>query len=294
MRLTQYITEKTDGKLLRQIEQAIRKCSQYYEEIGTAGHLYRGTKTRTGKIEARIPRKDRRPRDTQKDTHLIMDKLLYKNFGWHPRSAGVFTTANRNSASYYGKNCSIFIPANGYKYLYSTKDSYGDMTAVFDNMEFDPDYYAGEDWEELYDPGYGSNGKWVSADTKKTFQDLDSLEFTMNYDGYYLAKQTKIKTVWKKNKDKNKIITYDWIVKGGMLTKSEFDKQQKEFVKSSVEREVLAKGEKYIKTLRDFGVKKLIKNRTDSEVMFKCKYYYLIDDYYEAEIDEYIKAIYGR
>ena len=50
MRLVQYITEKTDRKLLNQIEQVVRECSQYYKEIGTAGHLFRGTSTRSARV----------------------------------------------------------------------------------------------------------------------------------------------------------------------------------------------------------------------------------------------------
>lgn len=294
MRLVQYITEKTDRKLLNQIEQVVRKCSQYYKEIGTAGHLFRGTSTRSARVEARVPRKDRKPRDTNMDVHLIMDKLLYKNFGWHPRKAGVFVTADQNIASSYGKYHPIFIPANGYKYLYSSRSNYGDMTAVFDNMEFDPDYYASEDWDELYEPGYGLKGKWISKDIKKTFQNLDALEYYMDTIHYYITKQNKFQTVWKNIRDKNKIVTYDWIVQGGFLTKKEYDIKQKEFVKSSLEREVLKKGQLYVNSLRDTGLKNIIKREASNEIMFKCKYYYLIDDYYIDDLDELIKAIYGK
>lgn len=68
---------------------------------------------------------DREPVDTPKQIHDMIDRALYKKFGWKPRSEGVFTTGSYSDAHGYGRTY-IFFPIGDYEFVWSTtiKDCY--------------------------------------------------------------------------------------------------------------------------------------------------------------------------
>ncbi len=127
MKFNKYLNENNENK---QLEDIVKSCYQYFKEIGKGFHLYRGSYTFKDKIGIIVPRTDRLPKDTPKEIHNIINNTLYKRFGWHPRSEGVFATADIHTASAYGEPL-IFVPVNGYKYLYSTEPAFYDMAEFF-------------------------------------------------------------------------------------------------------------------------------------------------------------------
>ena len=137
MRLNKHI----DDVATAQIKEVVKKCSQYFEEVGTIGHLYRGTNTFNPPVEIKTPRENRVPKDTEMFVHHTLDDLMYKKFGWRPRSSGVFATARPDIAWGYGQMTTIFVPTNGYKYLYATLGKYDDMADVFTQQRFQPEYW---------------------------------------------------------------------------------------------------------------------------------------------------------
>jgi hypothetical protein len=100
--------------------------------------LYRGV-TSNVKINNHVvkltPRTDRKPKDTNMVIHKIFDDVLYKKFGWRPRSEGIFCTSNIFTSASYGNVVGIVFPKNGFDYVWSHKvnDFYSD---IIDTVEF--------------------------------------------------------------------------------------------------------------------------------------------------------------
>ena len=122
MRLQQYINEELVIDDWNEMLNIIKKdCSKSLKEFGSTP-IYRGTKeikkdNTLIRVKSRI---DRRPTDTPKHLHDLMDELFKKHYGWKARSEGVFVTKYLLDASSYGK-VTLFFPIGDYKYLWSKK-----------------------------------------------------------------------------------------------------------------------------------------------------------------------------
>ena len=97
------------------------KCGKYYRDAKKSGKVfYRGTY----KVDWHVPiaeiapRTDRRPKDTGKMLHDLIDDLLEKKFGWRPRSEGIFTSSHRGMVAGYGHTFSVW-PIGAYKFVWS-------------------------------------------------------------------------------------------------------------------------------------------------------------------------------
>ena len=79
----------------------------------------------------KIPRKDRIPMNTPKNVSDALDRGFQKNFGWKPRTEGVFCTPDITSASFYG-DAYLFFPFDEYKYIWSpdVEDLYSDLPDI--------------------------------------------------------------------------------------------------------------------------------------------------------------------
>jgi len=98
----------------------LKECSEYIKEARKSKNfLYRGVDKYIDNWVKITPRKDRVPKDTPQEIHKYVDDYLNKTFGWRGRSEGVFVD-NYSAASIYGTP-HIFLPSNGFKYIWSTE-----------------------------------------------------------------------------------------------------------------------------------------------------------------------------
>jgi hypothetical protein len=122
MKFETYIKEenRADEKIkyqLTSLRETIKKeCSQFIKEFDYL--LFRGVILQSPLFRKYVPRTDRRPLDTPKEIHDILDAAFQKKFGWKVRSEGVFTTPSFTLSSVYGDSV-IFFPIDGYKYVFS-------------------------------------------------------------------------------------------------------------------------------------------------------------------------------
>ncbi|MCK9371481.1 hypothetical protein M0R04_16320, partial [Candidatus Dojkabacteria bacterium] len=87
--------------------------------------LYRGTKYNIRTWKKLKVRENRKPRDTGQYTHDRFDEKFKKRFGWPARSESVMAVSHLGYASVYaeeaGGNVAIFLPTNGFKFIWSPK-----------------------------------------------------------------------------------------------------------------------------------------------------------------------------
>jgi len=108
-----------------------RDCQPFiqanHQALKNNEYLYRGVKAASvdQKFIQGDVRTDRRPRDTSKIWHQILDEFFQSKFGWPYRSAGLFATTDMFTAIDYGKAYAIF-PIGEYRLCYSPVIS--DMT----------------------------------------------------------------------------------------------------------------------------------------------------------------------
>lgn len=113
MRLNCYLTEKKDKDYVSEIK---KKCSEILKYLNRNVLLYRGTNKEIEDVEYFIPRKDRKPFDTDLKVHRAFDAFLWGKFKWMPRSEGVFASGSQRHS--YGR-VYYFFPVNGFKFVWS-------------------------------------------------------------------------------------------------------------------------------------------------------------------------------
>lgn len=272
MRLNNYLTEKMEQMelfpddfykfgwqngytyYLRQSLNLIKaECSQIIQEYDKMGRiLFRGTNSkRMTEISENIfkvyPRNDRRPKDTSWKYQEDIDYIFNKKFGWKPRAEGAFVIGLASTASTYGKLYGFF-PINGYKYLWS--DKYDDLYS---------DYFENKPNEEEYDP-FANGGHWEDGEG-----DTINIYYLENDDDFirkeYYNDSLNIKLYYKNPDNKNHYIIkhIHWVPN---LTKEDWENTH-------------ITDEDVVDTYNDANLRSsMCKQRT--EIMFKCKYYYLI------------------
>jgi len=136
MRLKKYINEIKKFHSLDVInsiaDKLVKNCEKSFlkEVVRSNNFLYRGTYNSIDVIEVFTPRKDRRPTDTGKEAQKVLDQIFFDEFGWHPRSQGVFVSGDALEASGYGSYSYLFFPIGKYKFIWSKKykDLYTDYS----------------------------------------------------------------------------------------------------------------------------------------------------------------------
>ncbi len=144
MKFGLYLTEDDNQKTLDEFK---KNTSQWFKEMGDV-KLWRGTKHRIKDIKKLTSRVDRRPLDTPKEVHDWFDDAFKKEFGWKPRSSGVFTCPSKFHVEVFGKPYLIY-PINGYKYIWSKHIS--DLTNYLENIRIlvqptERNHQLGENW----------------------------------------------------------------------------------------------------------------------------------------------------
>lgn len=98
-------------------EEIQKKCQPFIEQ-SEGLPIYRGyggnMLARKREIEVR---KDRRPRDSAKISHELMDEYFQEKFGANVRSAGLFATGDKQTAVPYGKVYYVF-PVGDFKFVW--------------------------------------------------------------------------------------------------------------------------------------------------------------------------------
>ena len=146
MRLEQYLTEEYSPE---EVIKMVRKdCSEALNAmIRTHNALWRGSDDSfSGYIKAFTPRTDRRPRDTKKWVHDILDEEFEKKFGWKVRSEAAFATASKSVADGFGNRAYMFFPFDGFEIVWSDKVS--DLTMKFVSVYRDNDFRNRAEEEE--------------------------------------------------------------------------------------------------------------------------------------------------
>lgn len=138
--------------------------------------LYRGSNSDYG-FKKMIPRKDRTPRDTSLEKTKLMDEIFFDNFGWYPRTQGLFTSWSSYYVENFGDNIYIVLPSNGYKSITekNTNKLWNYVHGKSDHDDFDTQK---ETFKNLIENGYSG---------KKLFE-VTPGEVVIKCDTYYLIK----------------------------------------------------------------------------------------------------------
>jgi len=112
-----------------------RDCKPFLKNVGSQP-MYRGIKRRfISGLTTEVPRNDRVPLDSNPLAHEDLDKWFQANYGFKPRSQGMFCTGNLGRAHRYGVACYVF-PIGEFKYVWFSEKSslYSAHYAVQDSL----------------------------------------------------------------------------------------------------------------------------------------------------------------
>jgi len=146
-RLVEYIS-KSEIEEINNIQEYIqileKNCSKIISIYkNTKGLLYRGIYSKQDKsdfIEKEMRTTVRKPRNTDKKTHIRLNKVFKEKFGWKVRD-GLSTSPNRFQTNMYGQ-AFVFFPTNNYKFCYSSE-----IFDLFRNLRKQPVGSDDKEWE---------------------------------------------------------------------------------------------------------------------------------------------------
>lgn len=119
MRLEQYLNEDNNLEFYENIK---KDCKKYLSDIKNSKYVFVRYETHGRTAYKKKVRKDRRPKDTPKMVHEMMDKSLKEKFGWNVRSEGLFVYGlSDNTHGGY-----LVFPVGDYKFVWSSK--FADIT----------------------------------------------------------------------------------------------------------------------------------------------------------------------
>lgn len=135
MRLIKYINEQQveyeDGnkKMFDTLKQHCGPFLKEAKKFQEDKFLFRGSLTslkpnHTTGLEAKKVRPGREPRDIPIQVHKALDKKMKRDFGWFPRSEGVFATSSYMTAGDFGVPY-LFFPAGRFKFVYGLEKRKG-------------------------------------------------------------------------------------------------------------------------------------------------------------------------
>jgi hypothetical protein len=209
--------------------------------------LWRGVKQKLNSDYVKITtRTNRKPKDTPKELHDLMNFEFKKAFGWKPRSEGVFTFTKASNAGGYGNQTVMMFPIGNFKYVWSNK-----IEDLWNEMN-DNDVQATV--ERFID---GSMTYWNNWEAKKGYGTTWK-QYKEN-NPYYAAKKDFYGRKIKDFKTKRDFTAF---------IKTHYLLQQKQVIKDA------------IKLYTDKG----IWDNEESEIMVKCKSYYLVDSEFEMSL----------
>ena len=199
MKFQNYLIE--DNKSLAYYTKKIQvECKPFIKEIkGAAGTLTRhDVKHGLDPAWKKITRKDRRPLDTPKQFHDMIDNWFNKNFGWKSRSSGLFCWGT--PFPLLASDWMVF-PAGNFKYIWSPKitDLYGHVEFIFDmakakarkhdDLQSEMEPAIKEAWKEMKK----EFSKYTNKNLKKAV--VSRKEIMVDCDYSYLVKQELIENV---------------------------------------------------------------------------------------------------
>jgi hypothetical protein len=279
MKLQRYLTETTDlivengPPIWEKLRKECRPFLKEYKKTGYVGKkaIWRGSSGHrriTGKyggIKLVVPRQNRQPKDMPPGLHNKFDEDFNNRHGWYARSEGVFTTSKKSTAASYGTPF-LFYPIGKYKYLWTeeTDDLYsfadGENLLSYGDDAYD-DYSGDYEVEDNYGREYGEGsggGHWEyrGEEVSDYRADRDDVEDEMK----------------EREGDEYEWGEIEWIPE---VTLEDYFIQKNE---EDVERQEDAIWE-IVKSYTNKDLKgALISN---SEIMFKCKAYYIVSPIYE-------------
>ncbi len=149
MRLNEYILsevtkavqlkiDKFDNDFAPLIEKNCKQILTFYKQ--NKKFLYRGIDQKADFIEKEMRTGTRIPRNTDKKTHIRLNKLMKDKFGWKVRD-GISVSSAEHQAIFYG-NSYIFFPFDGYKFVYSKS-----LFDLFRSVKTQPIGMSDKEWE---------------------------------------------------------------------------------------------------------------------------------------------------
>lgn len=120
MKFYNYINE-LDSQNEKKLVEYLKKCLPFINDLflyGDGHFLYSGRKNLRSDYIVKSVRQDRKPLDTGKGDHKILDDSFYEKFGIRARSKTLFCTSNWSNAINYGELYYIF-PIGKYEIIWS-------------------------------------------------------------------------------------------------------------------------------------------------------------------------------
>ena len=194
MRLKQYITEESEGEIIKAAESIKRDCQPFLKSIGNDVKnyiLFRGFSKKPGVLSKYKTTKDRIPVDVPKDLHKKLDQMFKERFGWKVRSEGTFASGDSFITGSYGYSC-LFFPIGNFKFVWSNR--VWDMWDELKHRNLLAGKIGGiEKAQSLYTPGLLPQEKMLE-DIMNTFTNRDMRkaiksknEVTIKCKEYYLS-----------------------------------------------------------------------------------------------------------
>lgn len=163
-----------------ELEKILKKdCSKYINEVKQDRVLWRGTKDLspfTSDITKLRPLMDRHPKDTGRAWTEAADAYFMKNFGWKPRTQGMFAIKRFSYAQDYGTPF-LFFPIGNYKYVWSPNSDDFYTVSTGSRGHADPD--DEEDFTAFMDELV-----WKDKNLKFAMSDV---EITFGVNSYYMV-----------------------------------------------------------------------------------------------------------
>lgn len=268
MKFQEYLTEAIYTK--ESFDEAwaniVVDCDEYIKvlkNVPQGRFLWRGTNKRIKTFKKIKPRKDRLPKDTPEETHYILDELFKKYHGWRARSEGTFAVGKKNVSIHYGDPY-LFFPANGYKFLWNPniEDLWGEISDEGLNLEENPE----DEYNYEIEYGEGLNGEWKYDEIYTGTSDRDeAIEMAADAEGISFDDVDETLLEWVPE------LTFEeWI--------EEKDKEWLDHKEGWFDHTV--------KKYKSKNLNNAIKS--GHEIMFKCKFYYLLSPEFEKYAEKEI------
>jgi hypothetical protein len=283
MKLKKFLNEGKDiSETVNIIAEYIKKdCKKYIKEVVKSNEIiyrgiFSGIPTNAKRIEDGLlkvkSRVNREPSDTPEELHNYVNTQFKKKFGWNVRSEGVFTAKNKRIANNYGVPHAFF-PIGDYKYVYSNKA--GDLYTHFeDGADFN--MYILKDKEKI-------KKHFINYSFKQKYE-REYDEFSGKGEYIFRDKPTGEKEYYKAMlviKRKYPEMTKEGIEEELVWEPNiSFDMYLDEYIEKS-RRHLYRNVEHIIDTYKTSNITQADK---DTEIVFKCKEYYLVDDEYITKL----------
>lgn len=149
MRFSKFMNEQ-DKFIEKELKELRTLCKPFIDRVikdeGLLSHpLWRGSRKQLTLFSINRRRMNRKPKDTPEKIQKMVDAKFYKEFGWKPRSQGVFATGSLEFADNYGTTY-LFLPIGNFHFVWS-KDV--------------EDFFLDIPWQETYSKKYNDAvGEW--------------------------------------------------------------------------------------------------------------------------------------